>query len=81
MRYECDRPPCLHVVVDYGRKLFAVFMETSEGEVIHIPFEKLERAYKMSSSLLAKRFSEARGLDIDYLAMEYLGAEPFEEEE
>ena len=79
-RYECVRPPCLHVVVDYRRRLFAIFLETSDGEVIHIPFDRVEAAYSRASRLLSKRFREASGRDVDYLASEYLGAEPVDEE-
>ncbi len=80
-RYECRNPPCLHVVVDYRRKLFAIYLETSDGELIHIPFDRVEKAYQKASSLLSKRFREATGKDIDYLAQEYLEAEPIEFEE
>jgi hypothetical protein len=80
-RYECERPPCLHVVVDYSRKVFAIFLETSEGELIYIPFDRIESAYSKASGLLSKRFREAQGSDVDYLAQEYLGAEPVGEEE
>ncbi len=79
-RYECEDPPCLHVVVDYSRKVFAVFLETAEGDIIYIPFDKLAEAYSKASSLVSKRFREARGRDVDYLAQEHLGAEPVEEE-
>ncbi len=79
-RYECVNPPCLHVVVDYRRKIFAIFLETGDGELIHIPLDRLEAAYAKASNLLSRRFREAKGSDIDYLAQEHLGAEPLEEE-
>lgn len=77
--FECDDPPCLHVVVDYSKKRLAVFLETSDGDIVFIPFDRLEQAYKIASSLLARRFREAQGDEIDELAREYLGAEPLEE--
>ncbi len=78
--FECSDPPCIHVVVDYSRKRLAVFLETSDGDIIFIPFDRLEQAYKTASSLLARRFREAQEGEIDELAREYLGAEPVEEE-
>jgi len=79
--YECGEPPCLHVAVDYRRKRFAVFLETGGGELIYVPFERLEKAYREASELLSKRFREARGDEVDAIAEEVLGAEPLEEEE
>jgi hypothetical protein len=78
--YECEDPPCLHVVVDYPRKVFAIFLETSDGEIVYIPFEKVEKAYLEAKELTSKRFREANGDEIDRLASEFLGAEPVEDE-
>ncbi len=77
--YECENPPCIHVVVDYPRRRLAVFLETGDGEIIHIPFNRIEEAYKRASELLRRRFREASGDEVDELAAEYLGAEPLEE--
>lgn len=79
-RYECENPPCIHVVVDYPRRRLAVFLETGDDEIIHVPFDRLEEAYRRASELLRRRFREARGEEVDELAAEYLGAEPVEEE-
>ncbi len=79
-RYECEDPPCLHVVVDFSRKYFAVFLETSDGDIIYVPFEKIEKAYTTAKKLLSSRFREATGSEIDDLAYEKLGAAPYEEE-
>ncbi len=79
-RYECEEPPCIHVVVDYPRRRLAVFLETGDGEIIHIPFSRLEEACRRASELLRRRFREASGDEVDELAAEYLGAEPLEEE-
>ncbi|MET1128866.1 MAG: hypothetical protein ABWW70_06070 [Thermoproteota archaeon] len=79
--YECRRYPCIHVVVDYPRRKFALFLEMHDGELVHVPFEELERAYREASSLLAKRFREAEGEEVDAIASELLGAEPVEPEE
>lgn len=77
--YECREPPCLHVAVDYPRKRFAVFLETSDGELIYIPFERIEKACREAGELLSKRFREAQGSEVDEIAEEILGAEPLEE--
>ncbi|KSW12457.1 hypothetical protein CF15_06955 [Pyrodictium occultum] len=79
MSYECEEPPCLHVAVDYPRRRFVVFLETGGGELIYIPFERLERAYRQAQELLSRRFREARGGEVDEVAREVLGAEPLEE--
>ncbi len=78
--YECNSPPCVHLVVDYPRRRLAVFIETGEGELIYVPLERLERAVDEARELLRRRFREARGGEVDELAREYLGAEPVEEE-
>ena len=80
-RYECSEPPCLHVVVDYPTRRLAVFLETGDGELFYIPFERLERACREAGELLRRRFREARGEEVDELARQHLGAEPVEEEE
>ena len=79
-RYECEEPPCVHVVVDYPRKRFAVFIETGDGEVLYVPFDRLRRAVEEAGELLRRRFREAQGDEVDELAAEYLGAEPLEDE-
>ena len=40
---------------------------------------EVEKAYGKVSELIEKRFREAKGREVDFLAMEYLGAEPIEE--
>jgi len=79
--YECEEPPCIHVVIDYPSRVFAVFLETSDGEVVYIPFSRLEKAYEEAKELLRRRFREARGDEVDRLAREFLEAEPIEDAE
>jgi len=79
MSYECREPPCIHVVVDYPRRLLAVFLETGDGEIIHIPLGRLLEACSEAGELARRRFREAQGAEIDRLAADYLGAEPLEE--
>ncbi len=79
MSYECNQPPCIHVVVDYPRRRLAVFLETGDSEIIHIPLEKLLEACREASELKRRRFREAQGDEIDEIAEEYLGAAPVEE--
>ncbi|ABM80193.1 hypothetical protein [Hyperthermus butylicus] len=78
--YECEKPPCLHVVVDYRRKRFAVFLETADGDLIHIPAERIEDAYNKIVALRSRRFREAVGSEVDEIAEDILGAVPVEEE-
>jgi len=78
--YECSSPPCIHVVVDYPARRLAAFIETAEGEIIHVPIERLLAACRTASELLSSRFREARGEEVDELAEKYLGATPVEAE-
>ena len=77
--YECEDPPCLHVVVDYPRKRLAVFLETSDGDIIYVPLGKLVEACRVTGELTRRRFREATGDEIDELAEQYLGAVKLEE--
>jgi hypothetical protein len=78
--YECKSPPCLHVVVDYRRKRFAVFLETGDGDIIYVPADRVEEAYRRIVELRSRRFREAKGDEVDEIASEILGALPVEEE-
>jgi hypothetical protein len=78
---ECDDPPCLHVIFDVRRKRYAVFLEDSEGTILYIPSNRIERAYNLLAELRSKHFKEAADIEIDDLARKYLGAEAVEEEE
>ncbi|MCD6084710.1 MAG: hypothetical protein J7J20_04130 [Desulfurococcales archaeon] len=77
--YVCDKPPCIHVVVDWRRKVFAVFFEDSLGNIVQIPSSRLVDACRKVEELLKKRVREATGDLIDELAEEFLGAELIEE--
>ncbi|MET1101529.1 MAG: hypothetical protein ABWW69_03500 [Pyrodictiaceae archaeon] len=76
-RYECEDPPCIHVAVSFSRKKFAVFLETSDGDLIYIPLEKLIRTCETITKLLSTRFREAKGDEIDMIAEEELNAIPY----
>jgi len=79
--YVCEEPPCIHVVVDWRRKVFTVLFEDSLGNVIQVPSSKLTEACRKVEELLKKRIREATGDLIDELAKEFLGAELIEEGE
>ncbi|WFO76271.1 hypothetical protein J4526_01185 [Desulfurococcaceae archaeon MEX13E-LK6-19] len=79
--YSCSDYPCLHVVVDYKRKVYAVFMETSDGDIIYVPVVKIKDAYEKIKELEKKHFREAKDNEVDELAAEKLGALAIEEEE
>ncbi len=80
-RYECDDPPCVHVVFDARRKRYGVFVEDSEGNILYIPANKVEKAADRISELKSSHFKEAAGTEIDELARKYLGAELVSEED
>ncbi|HDJ83545.1 MAG TPA: hypothetical protein ENG44_00940 [Desulfurococcaceae archaeon] len=79
--YVCKEYPCIHVVVDYSKKIYALFLETSDGDIIHIPVYEVKRALEKVEELSKARFREACGDEIDWLAEERLGALRVEEEE
>lgn len=79
-RYECRDPPCLHVVIDERRKIYAVFVELDEENIYQVGARELEKACRLLEEIRGRRFREA-GLDeTDYLATRYLGASPAPEE-
>ncbi len=78
-KYECENPPCIHVVVDNDKKVFAVFVEDWEGNILLIRSEEIVKAFNAISDALAKGFREADPQQADYLARKYLDAEPVEE--
>lgn len=77
--YECRRYPCIHVVVDYSKKIYALFLETSDGDIIHVPVDEVLAATNKVIELSKARFREARSSEIDWLAEEKLGATRVEE--
>ena len=80
-RYDCDDPPCMHVVFDVRKKRYGVFVEDSEGNILYIPASKVEKAANMISELRSSHFKEAAGIEVDELARKYLGAELVTEED
>lgn len=79
-KYECEKPPCLHLVIDYPTKKFAVFLEDYSGEVVWIPVSKILNITEDVRKLLTKHFKEAEADEVDELAIKYLEVEPIEEE-
>ena len=73
-KYECSNPPCVHVVVDWPRRRFAVFVEDAEGSLLYIPADRVVKACRELDSLLRKRVREAKNDEIDDLADKYLNA-------
>ncbi len=80
MRFECKKPPCLHVVYDKRLKQFAVFFEDSQGNIVWIEKEKVVDAAENIKDMEAKGFKEAKGNHIDRLASRYLEASPVSED-
>ncbi|RLG77784.1 MAG: hypothetical protein DRO12_01175 [Thermoprotei archaeon] len=77
--YICDEPPCIHVVSDEERRIYAVFVEDWDGNILPVPSRELEKAIKKLSELIKRGFREASANDLSYLAKRYLEAEPVEE--
>ncbi len=72
--YECVKPPCVHVVLDWRRKMFAVFVEDAEGSLLYVPSEELLAACEKVREAMSKKVREASGDEIDELAEEHLNA-------
>jgi hypothetical protein len=83
--YECENPPCIHVVIDDHRKMFKVFVEHEYGDdeimAISIPVGKLENACRLLEEAKSLGYREANNdYEIDYLARKYLNVRPVDEE-
>jgi hypothetical protein len=79
--YSCEKPPCIHVVVDWPTKKYAVFVEDAEGTLLYIPSSKIVEACSKIQELTRKRVKEASGDEIDSIAEKYLEAVELVEEE
>ena len=75
---ECLTPPCIHVVADNARKLYAVFIEDSEGELTWIRADEVVKAFRIIEKLSSKGFREAVDEEVDDLAYQEFGALPLE---
>ncbi len=77
--YECENPPCIHVVVDDAQRIFAVFVEDWEGNILLIRADEVVKAAERIKHLIDNEYREASPNQADYLARHYLNAEPIEE--
>lgn len=77
--YECENPPCIHVVTDKDQRIFAVFVEDWDGNIIFVRAEDILKAADMIKQLIDDNYREAEASQVDYLARRYLNAEPVEE--
>ncbi len=77
--YECENPPCIHVVVDEAQHIFAVFVEDWEGNILLIRADEVVKAAERIKQLIDDEYREAGPNQADYLARRYLNAEPIEE--
>ena len=80
-KYECSNPPCIHVVIDWPKKRFAVFVEDAEGSLLYVPADRVIKACSELEAILKKRVKEAIGDEVDDLADRYLNAIVFSESE
>ncbi|RLG86294.1 MAG: hypothetical protein DRO39_03535, partial [Thermoprotei archaeon] len=65
--YECNDPPCIHVVSDERRRVFAVFVEDWDGNILPVPSNELEKAARRLRELARRGFREAGPNDLSYL--------------
>ncbi|AFH43185.1 hypothetical protein IOK49_00480 [Fervidicoccus fontis] len=77
----CKEPPCIHVVSNDRKKIFAVFFEDSEGVITWIENRKMKEALQKIREAESKGYREATQDELDNLAREKLGVEPIPEEE
>jgi len=80
-KYECVKPPCVHVVVDWPKKIFAAFVEDAEGSILYVPAERITEACGKIREIMRKHVREAKDNEIDDLADRYLNAIVFTEGE
>ncbi len=76
--YKCDNPPCIHVVVDYSKKIYAVFVEDAEGDLLWIRASEVLQAAEKVAEYMGSGFREAAGEEVDDLAYSRLEALPLE---
>jgi len=80
-KYKCEKPPCIHIVIDNRRKIFKVFVEDYDY-IMPVEISKIIKVCKLiGTDPRLKRYREALDDEIDYLARKYLEAEPLSEEE
>ena len=80
--YECDEPPCIHVVFDERRKIYKIFVEESDGTIVAIPLNKMSGACSLLEELVKEGFREAiDDYEVDFLARRYLKVVPVDQEE
>ncbi len=70
--------PILHIVIDHRRKRYVVLLETSEGEFIYIPADKIKKVHDKLKELERKAYKEATGDQVDMIVEEALGLERIE---
>ena len=80
-KYECSNPPCIHVVIEWPKKRFAIFVEDAEGSLLYVPADRVIKACNELEEIMKKRVREAAGDEIDDLADKYLNAIVFTEGE
>ncbi len=77
-KFECEAPPCIHVVVDDRRKIFRVFIEDEES-IVPVDSRILVEACERLRQVLEAGYREAKDdVNEDYLARKYLDARPVE---
>ncbi len=77
-RFECEAPPCIHVVADERRKIFRVFIEDEES-IVPVDSKVLAEACEALQRVRELGYREAKDdVNEDYLARKYLDARPVE---
>jgi len=77
--YSCVKPPCIHVVADDRRKIYAVFIEIDDKNIFELDPRILENACIRLREVKDRKYRRANLQETDFLAIRYLDAKPVEE--
>ncbi len=77
--YFCAKPPCIHIVWDDRRKIYAVFVEIDDRNIFELDPDTLEKACRELQEVRGRKYRRANLQETDFLAIRYLRAKPVEE--
>lgn len=75
---QCVNPPCIHVVYDERRRIYAIFVEVDEENIFRVEAGMLESACRELARAKDMGLREASLQETDFLAIKYLNARPVE---
>ncbi len=74
--YFCKNPPCIHIVRDSRRKIYAVFLEVDEENIFELDPDVFESTCRALERVKSRGFRRASSQEVDFLAIKYLNARP-----